>query len=107
MQPLQLLLIHCFFINVDSLTNSQENKCLEAFIPRGLIGSGHAVCGAPVTAEGLCPVRLSWKGGLIASIETIGSIRLLPLNELDPSNEFNPMIRLNPLNPLKPLDRSF
>ena len=56
---------------MDSLTNSQENKCLEAFIPRGLIGSAREVFGASVTAEGLCPVRIGWTGELITSIETI------------------------------------
>ena len=56
---------------MDALINGQEQKSLEALVPRGLIGSGHAVLGAPITTEGLCPVRIGWKGERITFIETI------------------------------------
>ncbi len=51
--------------------NDGENKYLEVLIPRGLIGSGNAVFGTPITVEGLCSLRIGWREGLITSLETI------------------------------------
>ncbi|MDP6834388.1 MAG: amidohydrolase family protein [Prochlorococcaceae cyanobacterium ETNP1_MAG_9] len=69
---------------MDSLIDTNKKKCLEALIPRGLIGSGHAVLGARVTAEGLCPVRLGLKGERITSIEMISEQSISDLKLLLP-----------------------
>ncbi len=48
-----------------------DNGSVEAFVPRGLVGNGRDVLGAPVTFDGLCFLRISWLRGRITSIEAI------------------------------------
>ncbi len=47
------------------------NGNLDAWVPRGLVGSVDEVLSVPVTAEGLCPLTVSWEGGRIASLEAL------------------------------------
>ncbi len=42
---------------------------LEAFVPRGLIGCDVNVSNAKITADGLCPLRISWQGNSITKLE--------------------------------------
>jgi len=56
---------------VESPINQQENKYIEALVPRSLVGNCNQVLSAPVTAEGLCPVRIRVEYGRIVYLEGI------------------------------------
>tara|TARA_Y100001968_G_scaffold42730_2_gene32808 strand:+ start:4038 stop:5306 length:1269 start_codon:yes stop_codon:yes gene_type:complete len=46
-------------------------ESIEAWFPRGLVVDAANVVSAPVTAEGLCPLRISWEKEKINGIEAI------------------------------------
>ena len=62
----------------------QEKKFIEAFVPRALLGSGNEILSAFVTREGLCPLRISYEGSQISSIEPIADDSSFPLQLLLP-----------------------
>ena len=53
--------------------NSFAMGSIEAWVPRGLVSDGECAISAPVTGEGLCPMRISWDKGKINRIEAIDS----------------------------------
>ena len=64
--------------------NDLEKRSLDVLVPRGLIGSGNAVLGAPVTSEGLCSLRIGWKQGRVTCLESIPNHSTTPLKLLLP-----------------------
>ena len=46
-------------------------SCLEVLVPRGLIQCGKKIAGTRVTYEGLCPISIYFKDGLVVNIEPI------------------------------------
>jgi len=51
--------------------NEREREFLDVLVPRGLVGCGNGVLSGPVTAEGLCPLRVTWENGRISCLEGI------------------------------------
>ncbi len=49
----------------------QEGKCLDVWIPRGLVSSGAEILSAFTSAEGLCALSLSWEGDQITNLQPI------------------------------------
>tara|TARA_Y100001968_G_scaffold114782_1_gene104186 strand:+ start:915 stop:2207 length:1293 start_codon:yes stop_codon:yes gene_type:complete len=56
---------------VTSLNDELNCTSIEALVPRGLIGKTSDIVSAPVSEEGLCPIKVACKNGLISSIEII------------------------------------
>ena len=52
---------------------SSDIGILEAWVPRGLVANGSDVLSAPVTSEGLCPLKISWENGKINNLEVINN----------------------------------
>ncbi len=48
-----------------------EGSSIRALVPRGLITRGKVSCNASVTADGLCPLQVSWNDGVVSRIECI------------------------------------
>ena len=77
--------------------NEREKKCLDVLIPRGLVGSCNEILSVPVTAEGLCPLRVSWERGRISSLEAI------PKSAVSPSTLLLPRL----IEPHAHIDKAF
>lgn len=52
--------------------------CLDAWVPRGLLGSTKNLLSGSVTAEGLCPINLTWGHSHIESVQVINSASKFP-----------------------------
>tara|TARA_Y100001968_G_scaffold116859_1_gene106240 strand:- start:9758 stop:11050 length:1293 start_codon:yes stop_codon:yes gene_type:complete len=68
------------------LKNSSQSGqgSIEAWFPRGLVCDGQDVLSAPVTSEGLSPLRIHWKKGRVSNIEILESSKTISLKLLLP-----------------------
>ena len=48
-----------------------ENSFLQVLVPRGLVGCGEKISKSIVTPEGLCPLKIHLKDGLVTNIESL------------------------------------
>ena len=64
--------------------NSSQMDSIEAWCPRGLVVNGADVLSAPTTADGLCPLRITWEKNKISRIEVINESSKSPLRLLLP-----------------------
>ena len=60
--------------------NSFNMGSIEAWVPRGLVINGAHVLSAPITQDGLCPLRISWEKNKITRIEVLNDYSKKPLN---------------------------
>jgi len=58
-----------FAKNVELIATSPNSGRIDVLVPRSLISNGHDVFGASVDKEGLLPVQVDWRDGIITSIE--------------------------------------
>lgn len=56
---------------VGNSEESSNQKSLRVFIPRALLGSGKYLLETFTTSEGLCPIKIVWRAGVVEEIEPI------------------------------------
>ena len=60
---------------------SSKQKSLKVLIPRALLGSGKYLIKTVATSDGLCPIKISWRSGIVEQIEPIEN-ELLSLDKI-------------------------
>ena len=66
------------------MTQQLDKSYLDGLVPRSLLSEGKDALGASVSSEGLCPLRIHLKKGLISRIEVINNVSKYPQQILLP-----------------------
>ena len=70
--------------NVELITSPPRSGCIDALVPRCLIGNGNDVLGTSIDREGLSPIQIEWRNGEIISIKGLKETSKVPREILLP-----------------------
>ena len=73
-----------FAKNVQLIESPGNVRCIDALVPRCLIGNGQDVLGTSIDQEGLTSIQVEWRDGKIISIKGLEEASKVPTQILLP-----------------------